>query len=46
MIHEGGLAAVPGSCFGCEGHIRLSYCYSDEELRESLDRLEKFIRSL
>ena len=46
LIKEGGLAAVPGSCFGGEGHIRLSYCYSDEELRESLDRLEKFIRSL
>ena len=46
LIEEGGLAAVPGSCFGGEGHIRLSYCYSDEELRESLDRLETFIRSL
>ena len=46
LIQEGGLAAVPGSCFGGEGHIRLSYCYSDEELRESLDRLEKFIRTL
>ncbi|MBR7178389.1 MAG: pyridoxal phosphate-dependent aminotransferase [Oscillospiraceae bacterium] len=46
LIEEGGLAAVPGSCFGVEGHIRLSYCYSDEELRESLDRLERFIRSL
>ena len=46
LIEEGGLAAVPGSCFGGEGHIRLSYCYSDEELRESLDRLEKFIRCL
>ena len=46
LIKEGGLAAVPGSCFGGEGHIRLSYCYSDEELRESLDRLEKFIRTL
>ena len=46
LIEEGGLAAVPGNCFGIEGHIRLSYCYSDEELRESLDRLEKFIRSL
>ena len=46
LINEGGLAAVPGSCFACEGHIRLSYCYSDEELKESLDRLEKFIRSL
>ena len=46
MIREGGLAAVPGSCFGAEGHIRLSYCYSDDELKEGLDRLEKFIRSL
>ena len=46
LIEEGGLAAVPGSCFGGEGHIRLSYCYSDEELRESLDRLEKFIQTL
>ena len=46
LIREDGLAAVPGSCFGAEGHIRLSYCYSDEELRESLDRLEKFIRQL
>ena len=46
LIQDGGLAAVPGSCFGCEGHIRLSYCYSDEELKESLDRLEQFIRSL
>ena len=46
LIEEGGLAAVPGSCFGVEGHIRLSYCYSDEELRESLDRLERFIGSL
>ena len=46
LIEEGGLAAVPGSCFGGEGHIRLSYCYSDEELKESLDRLEKFIGNL
>ena len=46
LIEEGGLAAVPGSCFGAEGHIRLSYCYSDEELKESLDRLERFIKSL
>ena len=46
LISEGGLAAVPGSCFGCEGHIRLSYCYSDEELKESLDRLERFIQNI
>ena len=46
MIQEGGLAAVPGICFGTEGYIRLSYCYSDQELREGLDRLEGFVKSL
>ena len=46
MIHEAGLAATPGFCFGSDRHIRLTYCYSDEELAEGLNRLERFIRSL
>ncbi len=46
MIQEGKLAAVPGSCFGADDYIRLSYCYSDEELKTGLDRLEAFITTL
>ena len=46
MIKEGGVAAVPGSCFGAEGYIRLSYCYSDEELKTGLDRMEAFLQKL
>jgi len=46
MIREGGVAAVPGSCFGTEGYIRISYCYSDEELKKGLDRLEQFIHTI
>ena len=46
MIREAGVAAVPGNCFGTEGYIRISYCYSDGELEEGLNRLERFIRSL
>ena len=46
MIAEGKVAAVPGSCFGAEGYIRLSYCYSDEELKTGLDRMEAFIQTL
>ena len=46
MIREAGLAAVPGSCFGAEGYIRLSYCNSQEELAEGLNRLEAFIQRL
>lgn len=46
MIREAKVAAVPGSCFGCEGHIRLSYACSDADLAKGLDRLEAFIRTL
>ena len=46
MIKEGKVAAVPGSCFGAEGYLRLSYCCSDEVLRMGLDRLEAFIAGL
>lgn len=46
MIREGKLAAVPGSCFGAEGYIRLSYCYSDQELKRGLDRLERFVQQI
>ena len=46
MIREAGLAAVPGVCFGAEGYLRLSYCYSDRELAEGLDRLEAFLKTL
>lgn len=46
MIREGGVAAVPGSCFGTEGHIRLSYCCAMEDLEEGLNRMEKFLGSL
>ena len=46
MIREGLLAAVPGACFGADDYIRLSYCYSDEELKNGLDRLEAFIATL
>ena len=46
MIREAKVAAVPGSCFGTEGYIRLSYCYAEEELKLGLDRMEDFVKSL
>ena len=46
LIQEGGLALVPGSCFGSEGYVRLSYCCADDQLEEGLDRLEAFLKTL
>ena len=46
MILETQVAAVPGSCFGCEGYIRISYCCYDADLEKGLDRLESFLKTL
>ena len=45
-IREGGVAMVPGSCFGAEGHVRISCCVSQEDLELGLDRLESFLAAL
>ena len=41
-------ACVPGSSFGIggEGYIRISYCYSMEELKKALLGLKKFINKI
>lgn len=46
MIREVKLAATPGSAFGSDDHIRLTYCYSDAELEEGMKRLEEFVSIL
>lgn len=46
MLKEGLVGVIPGIHFGTEGYMRLSYCYSDADLKEGLDRIERFIRTL
>ncbi len=46
LMREALVAVVPGSCFGAEGFVRITYCYSDEELKEGMDRLERFVSKL
>lgn len=46
LAHEGKLAVTPGASFGADNCIRISYSYSDEQLKEGMDRLERFIKSL
>ena len=45
LLYEEKVACVPGSAFGTggEGYIRISYCYSEQELKDALERIEKFI---
>ena len=46
LIRDGCVALVPGSCFGAEGYVRLSYCCAQDQLEEGLDRLEAFLNKL
>lgn len=46
LLDEQKVAAVPGSAFGAEGYLRLSYATSDEIIRKGVDRLAKFCASL
>lgn len=40
------VAAVPGSAFGAEGYLRLSYATSDEIIAKGVERLERFCAAL
>lgn len=46
LLNEGKVACVPGTAFGAlgEGYMRISYCYSDEVLKEAFDRIESFLK--
>lgn len=48
LVNEEKIAVVPGNAFGesGEGHIRISYAYSINELKEAIIRIEKFINKL
>jgi aspartate aminotransferase len=46
LLEQEKVAAVPGSAFGAEGYLRLSYATSDEILRKGVERLTRFCASL
>ncbi|RMH81266.1 MAG: pyridoxal phosphate-dependent aminotransferase [Acidobacteria bacterium] len=46
LIEKGRVAGVPGSAFGAEGYLRLSYCVSEETIREGIRRLRDALLSL
>lgn len=45
LLEDEGVALVPGSAFGTEGCIRLSFATSMETLREAMNRLERFAKN-
>ncbi|WP_340101852.1 pyridoxal phosphate-dependent aminotransferase [Salinibaculum salinum] len=45
LLHEEGVAVVPGTAFGegGEGHLRVSYATGLDELKEAMARIERFV---
>jgi aspartate aminotransferase len=41
LLVEAGVAVVPGSAFGSEGYVRLSFATSMENLKKALERISK-----
>ncbi len=42
LLEETGVALVHGAAFGLEGHFRLSYAASNEELEDAVGRIQEF----
>jgi aspartate aminotransferase len=46
LLHEAHVAIVPGSAFGTEGYVRLSYAASEEDLTKAINRIEIALNKL
>ena len=43
LLEKGGVAVVPGSAFGSEGYVRMSFATSMDNLKIALERVEKLL---
>jgi aspartate aminotransferase len=46
LLEQEKVAAVPGSAFGAEGYLRLSYATADKTIEKGLERLRRFCAGL
>lgn len=44
LLVNAGVAVVPGSAFGCDGYIRLSFATSMENLKQALSRIKNVLK--
>ena len=45
LLENARLAVIPGSAFGADGYVRLSFAVSMDVIREGMDRLEEFLQT-
>ncbi len=45
VLEKANVAMVPGAPFGCEGYVRMSFGETENELREGVEALARYIQS-
>ncbi len=46
LLREERVALIPGTAFGQEGYVRISYASSMDNLKESVTRIERFLKKI
>ena len=46
LLTSQGVAVVPGAGFGLDGHFRFSFASSEEQIKEGINRIKKFVDSI
>ena len=46
LLQDFHLGSTPGHAFGAQGYIRLSYAASDNDLKQAVDKISRFVSSL
>jgi aspartate aminotransferase len=46
LLEQGEVASVPGSAFGLDGHVRISFAASEQSLKEACRRIGAAVASL
>jgi len=46
LLDEAHVGTVPGSVFGMEGYLRISYAKSKEQLAEAVKRIKDFVTNI
>jgi aspartate aminotransferase len=46
LLRQAGVAVVPGSAFGKDGYVRISFATSMENLEKGLERMEKALAAM
>ncbi len=46
LLQEAWVALVPGAAFGWDTHVRVSFATGIDQLKEGMDRIEKFVKGV